>query len=228
MNFFRALFSKRVKKERSPRIRLLLSDGAKLETPEGVFAIVNLSETGLSVIAENSALPTRTSGKLVLSQEAVPIDIEVVRRNGGQLGARFLGDVQPVRSLLRRIFRDEMKATEMSEIDAAYLAREESGAPRWFYAPGNYELFLLEANAQVVRAELGWNDRIVVAATGVGARSGTIPAEVREEPTHKKSALVRWDSALAEADRSKAVRIVENIPGIEPGLRGQIVSLFRA
>lgn len=228
MNFLKKLFQpKKVVRERSPRIRLLLSDAARLETEVGDFPILNLSESGIGFLAEGATLPTRLKANILLSGEQVALELEIVRRNGGQMGARFLGDAKEIRAALRRQFTEEIRATEMSEVDSAHLARDAAGTPRWFYAPGNYELFFLEAEGSVVRVEIEWNGRVVAGYENEALRSGTIEPEDRQEPGHSKSALVKWESEVKESDRAKAIRIVENVPGLDPVTRGLVVSLLR-
>ncbi len=58
-------------------------------------------------------------------------------------------------------------------------------------------------------------------------RAGSIAADDREKPTHVKSSLVKWESETSELDRNKAVRIVENVQGLEAEIRGQIVKMLR-
>jgi len=214
-------------RERSPRIRLLLSDGARIETAEGAFPLLNLSESGIGFLAEAASLPTRVSGVLYLGDESLNVDLEVVRRNGGNLGARFMGDGAAIRAALRRQYNEEIRATEMSEVDPGHLSKDSSGTPRWFYAPSNYELFFLEDQGEITRLEIEWNGRVVACYSGEGPRAGTIDAEDRQKPGHAKSSLVKWEPDFKETDRAKAIRIIENVPGLDPVTRGRLVSVLR-
>jgi len=215
------------KKERSPRVRLLLGDGASLETSLGTFRLLNLSESGCGVLVENRQFPKTFEGTLVLGGESVNVGLEVARIDGDFVGIHFLGDTSPLRAALRRLFTEEIKATEMSEVDSSRLAKGEDGHPRWFYAPENYELFFLESKGKIKRFELEWNGRVVAAADGEPLRTGTIQPLQREKPDHSKSSLVNWDKELREDDKSKAVRILENIPGLDAIAREKLVLLIK-
>jgi hypothetical protein len=214
-------------RERSTRIRLLLSDGARLETADGAYPLLNLSESGIGMLCEAGQMPQRVAGRLFLGSEILAVELEIVRRDGSHAGARFLGDGAAVRSALRRLFTEEIRATEMSEVDSNFLAGEGEGRPRWFYAPGNYELFFLEGEGGVLRVEIEWNGKVISARPGEPCKVGRIEAEERHKPGHAKSALVSWEGEAEDADRAKAVRIIENISGLEPETRGKIVSLLR-
>lgn len=218
------------KQARSTRVRLLLADAVRLETKDGAFPVVNLSDSGMGFLAEGEFPHKKVSGTLVLEKESIGVEIEVVRKNGGFVGARFLGDGAEVRSALRRHFSEEFHATEMSEVDSSHLAAEEGkGKPRWFYAPGNYELFFLEKNeeGEILELQMEWGGRVLSASQENGLRSGFIHKEDRTQPGHAKSNLIHWESQVSEMDQAKAVRVLENIPGLDPKVRGRLVSLVR-
>lgn len=210
---------------RSPRIRLLLADGARFETADGAYPLLNISESGLGLLAENSAAG-RMSGTLFLGSETLPVELEVVRQTGTFVGARFVSDTTPVRSVLRRLFLEEIRATEMSQVSGREL-QVESGTPRWYYAPGNYELFYVEREGKPERLEMEWNGRVVAANHGERARIGHLHEESREKPGHPKSSLVDWEGEIGDEDRTKAIRILENVAGLDPAVRGMLVGMLR-
>lgn len=229
MSFWKKLFggaSKSSAANRSPRIRLLLADGARLETSDGAFALLNISDTGLGFASEEELPRTTFAGVLYLGEISLPVEVEVVRQTGTLVGARFVGNSGPLRATLRQLFLEEIRATEMSEVTSRPPVEEE-GTPRWFYAAGNYELFFVEKNGVAARLEMEWSGRVVMASSGAPARIGHLPPEAREKPGHAKAALVEWDEAFGEEDRAKAIRILENVPGLEPARRGELVSMLR-
>ncbi len=214
--------------ERSPRIRLLLSDGMRIGTDEGEFPLLNLSESGVGFLAENNHFQRNFSAKIYFAQIAVDVSLEVVRKDGSFVGAKFVGDTGELRKLLRKQFMEEIRATEMSEVAPESLRQEDyQGKPRWFYAPGNYELFFTEEKGKVLRIEMEWNGRVISVEGDDLPRIGSISTEDRQKPTHSKSALVRWESDLTDGDRNKAIRIVENVRGLDVEIRGQIVKMLR-
>lgn len=210
---------------RSPRIRLLLADGARFETGEDVYPLLNISDTGLGFSSETEVASGPLAGVLYLGEISMPLETEVVRQTGTLVGARFVGNVSAVRATLRQLFLEEIRATEMSEVVGRDIGGE--GNPRWFYAPGNYELFFVEKNGVAIRLEMEWSGRVVMAATGEAARIGHLPPETRDRPGHAKAALVEWDDSFTEEERAKAIRILENVPGLEPARRGELVGLLR-
>lgn len=210
---------------RSPRIRLLLADGARFETADGAFPLLNISESGLGLLVENS-VAGRLNGTLFLGSESLPVELEVVRQTGTFVGARFVSDAGPVRSALKRLFLEEIRATEMSQVSGREL-QVESGTPRWYYAPGNYELFYVEKEGRPERLEMEWNGRVVAATEGQRARVGHLQEEAREKPGHAKSSLVDWEGEIGDEDRTKAIRILENVPGLDPAVRGMLVGMLR-
>jgi hypothetical protein len=214
--------------ERSPRIRLLLSDGMRIETEEGAFPLLNLSESGVGFLAENNHFQRTFSGKVFFGEEAVSVKLEVMRKDGSFVGAKFIEGAAEVRARLKKQFNEEIRATEMSEVAADHLNRQESvGKPRWFYAPGNYELFFTEQEGKVLNLEMEWNGRVVAVYGEENPRVGNVSADDREKPTHVKSSLVKWEAEFTDQDRNKAVRIVENVRGLEAEVRGQIVKMLR-
>jgi hypothetical protein len=217
----------RAHRDRSQRVRLLLSDGAQFDCGDEIFPVLNLSETGIGLLAEKASPQDRMEGTLLIGEEKIPVQLEVVRRSGSHVGARFSGDLAVIRGALRRQFTEEIRATEMSEVNPAHLAADIAGQPRWFYAPGNYELFFVEQDSKILKVEMEWNGRVVAVKAGEPLRTGVIEGEERDKPTHAKSSLVRWEAEVADRYRAKAIRIVENIPGLDPLTRGKLIRLLR-
>jgi hypothetical protein len=214
--------------ERCPRIRLLLSDGMRIGTEEGEFPLLNLSESGVGFLAENNHFQRNFAAKIHFGQISVDVSLEVVRKDGSFVGAKFIGDTGELRKLLRKQFMEEIRATEMSEVAPESLRKEEyQGKPRWFYAPGNYELFFTEEKGKVLRVEMEWNGRVISVEGEELPRIGNISPEDRQKPAHSKSSLVQWEAELSDADRNKAIRIVENVRGLDVEIRGQIVKMLR-
>jgi hypothetical protein len=212
--------------ERSPRVRLLLSDAASLETAEGPLPLQNISETG-AAFAGQRVKGESLRGTLRIGTESIAVELFVTRSGENSFGAHFVKGGAEVRSALRRLFTDELRATEMSEVAGDHLkAPAEPGRPRWFYAPGNYELFFLEDGGKVRRLELEWKGAILAYASDQPLRQGMLDAEDREKPAHARAALVKWLPEVDPAARAKAVRIVENIPGLDAELKRQISALL--
>ncbi len=83
------------------------------------------------------------------------IKLEVMRKDGFFIGAKFIEGAAEIRAKLKKQFNEEIRATEMSEVAADHLMNEEKvGKPRWFYAPGNYELFFTEQDGRVLKLEM--------------------------------------------------------------------------
>jgi hypothetical protein len=218
----------RRRRERSPRIRLLLSDAVRLETDDGVFPVVNLSDSGIGLLVEGEFSGKSLRGTLYLGSENLELDLEVARTHDGFIGARFRGDSAGVRSALRRHFQEEIHATEMSEVDSSHLANEGKGKPRWFYAPGNYELFFLETeDGRVTGLQMEWSGRVLALAENGELRAGFVHKEERTQPGHARSSLIHWESEVTDMDRAKAIRVLENIPGLDPAQRGMLVGMVR-
>jgi hypothetical protein len=233
VNFLKKLFgfgsaeTDNSRTSRSPRIRLLLADGARFETSEGAFPLLNISESGLGLLAEDGLNPGQYGGMLYLGGESLDVKIEVVRRTGTFAGARFLSNSDVVRATLRRLFLEEIRATEMNEVASGALREGVQGIPRWYYAPGNYELFFVEVDGRPQHLEMEWNGRIVSVGKDETARTGTIFPEDRDKPSHAKANLVHWTGSLEDDDRAKAIRILENVPGLDPRTRGMLVAMLR-
>jgi len=225
-NIFRKKDRKRV--SRSPRVRLLLSDAIRFETEGGVFPVVNLSDSGMGLFCDEQNPLTDTKGVLYLGEEKIPLEVEVVRKQEGFWGVRFSVEGAAVRSALRRHFMEEIHATEMTEVDSAHLSREGKGKPRWFYAPGNYELFFLEGpEGEIHELQMEWSGRVLHSSVSGGLRSGFLEEENRQKPAHARSNLVHWEGNFSEQDRLKGIRVIENIPGIDAVVRGRLVALLR-
>jgi hypothetical protein len=211
----------RLSKERSPRIRLLLGDGARFETADFAFPLVNLSDTGMGLLAERDFPSGEVDGVIHLGAAEARVSVKKVRESGTVVGVRLIGDGAPLRSILRRHFQEELRATEMSLAKGRSLEGEE-GHPLWYYAPGNFELFFVVLNGQVRRLELGWPGRVVTAEQGRPARLGHLKDEVREKVSHASSELIDWQREFVGDDLQKALRILENVQGLDPVQRSQL------
>ncbi len=218
------------RKARSPRVRIPVIDQVVFLTPDGKsHPIRNLSETGLALTAENESFPDEVAGEILAGGERVKAKLKVVRRNGNELGAHFSEDPVEVRGLLRRIFSDELKAHGMTEVDPERQKALEAGKPRWFYAPGNYELFYAELDGKIIRFELEWNGNLIVYRQDTGLRYGQIDRSANQEHDkvkHAQSSLVKWADAVKDSDRKKAARLMENIEGLEPSARAALQALL--
>lgn len=190
------------------------------------FQVGNLSETGLSLKDPELTPQSRLRGNLRFAGKEFPIELEIVRQSEGEAGARLLKGGEELGAEMQRLFADELQAGRMSEVSAGHLQAEESGRPHWFYAPGNFELYFVEKEGRILNAHISWNDHLVSAKAGEKARAGRMPEEGRDKPAHSKSALVQWQAELSDADRFKALRIVENIRGLDTW-KEQLITLFR-
>jgi len=131
--------------------------------------------------------------------------------------------------LLRRVFADEFRALEMTEVGSGRQKAVERGEPKWFYAPGNYEVFFVEHEKQILRFEIEWNGQVLVYTAGSSLRFGVVDLDAlaRSEGGHARSELVRWAQEVAPEAKRKALRIVENVPGLEPSAREQLQKILR-
>jgi hypothetical protein len=162
-----------------------------------------------------------------VGSQSAPIEIEIVRRHGKEIGGRFVGDSTALRGLLRRLFSDEIHALGMTEVDAKSQKSVERGEPHWFYAPGNYELFYVDHEEEIIRFEMEWNGNLISFAEG-SLRTGTVDRQVREEVSHAQSSLVNWSAEVESSKRFKALRLLENIPGLSAKARQQMQNLLQA
>jgi len=215
-------------KPRSPRIRIPLVDHAVFVAANGkVYAIRNLSESGLALLSPGELFPEKVKGELRVGGDGVAVELLVARRNGDEIGIAFGDGAANVRGLLRRVFVDELHALEMTEVDSARQKAVEVGKPRWFYAPGNYELFFVEHEERVIRFEMEWNGNILAYANGQ-LRFGHIDRDLREEVAHARSSLVKWQDGVSHDEKMKALRLLENIPSLGEQPRQQMQLFIRA
>jgi hypothetical protein len=211
---------------RSPRLRIPLADEAVFLARNGrAYPLRNLSETGLALLSPGERFPDEAGGEIRVGGEKVYVELLTVRRDADEVGLSIGDGAAGVRALLRRVFTDEFHALEMTEVDASRQKPVEQGAPRWFYAPGNYELFYVEHEGKLLRFEVEWNGR-VLAHDGESLRFGTVSGEPREEVSHTRSALVRWESGVPDECRRKASRILENVPGLDAAARKQMQAIL--
>lgn len=213
-------------KDRSQRVRLLFRDVVYVVSEHGRFSVQNLSETGLGFYhKEGTKFSSSFSARVFLNDETIPVQLEVVRSMPDFIGARFIGDRTEVKAALRRFFIDELKASQMSEVASDKIQANEGGKPRWFYAPGNYELFFIENEGRITRVELDLGGRVFVVQDGE-LRTGMVPQEEKTKPVYAKSQLIQWDAAVQPEDRIKASRVVENILGLTGEEKKQIQNLL--
>jgi hypothetical protein len=190
------------------------------------FRVGNISESGMSLLHPELTPQSRWRGILHLAGKEIPVELEIVRQSGSEAGGRLLKGGEELGAEMQRLFADELQATRMSEVSSGHLQTEEEGRPHWFYAPGNFELYFVEKEGRIMAAHISWNDRLVSAKLGEKARAGRMPEENRDKLTHSKSALVEWQATLTDADRYKALRIVENVKGLDT-FKEQLITLFR-
>lgn len=215
---------------RSPRVSLLNGEEVYFEHADARFNVRNLSDTGLGMDRADRSLSKGAvlEGRLCLLSKEIPARLEIMWVADTTLGGRFLGDSRPIRAVLVDLFREEIQATGMSEVASERLVKEGEGSPRWFYAPGNYELFFLEKDGQVLRFDLDMNGRIFAAERGGRLRTGTIRREDRNKPSYAKSDLIQWNEKVDDADRVKAERVINNIQPLPRELAAKICEMLRS
>lgn len=218
-------------KQRSVRVRIPVMDSVTFVAANGrSYPIRNLSESGLALVSEGERFPDQASGRIFVGAEGVPAELQVVRRMADEVGAHFAGDTQQIRGLLRRVFVDELQAQAMTEVESERQKAVDSGKPRWFYAPANYELFYVESGAGIIRFELEWNSNVLVFAPDSGLRFGQIDrtgSSDQDKVKHAQSKLVRWHDSVKPEDRQKAARLLENIKGLEAAARQAMQVLLK-
>ena len=212
--------------QRSPRVRLPDVDAATFVADGREYPIRNLSESGLALVGEG--LPDEVSGQITVGGDGTPVKLKVVRRRGSDLGLLILDGASGVRALLRRVFADEFRALEMTEVDSSHQKAVDLGQPKWFYAPGNYELFFVEHEGKILRFEIEWNGQVLVYSAG-SLRFGVVDlaAQARSEGGHARSELVKWAQEVSPETKRKALRLVENVNGLDVSTRKQLQTLLR-
>jgi hypothetical protein len=212
---------------RSPRVRIPSIEGAAFVADGGTsYPVRNLSETGLALGSAGADFPGRVSGVLRVFGETTPVTLATVWRRNAEAGATIEDGAAGVRTLLRRAFRDELHALEMTEVDSSRQKTVEVGTPRWFFAPGNFELFYVEHERRLLRLELEWNGNFLALGADGALRFGAVERDAREDPGHARSALVRWADTVPPEQKRKALRIVENIAGLEGAIREKLKELL--
>ena len=156
-------------------------------------------------------------GQVIFEEQSLHVEIAIVWREKASAGGRFLAGHAEVRGLLRRIFTDELRAMEMSEVDSSRQKALEEGNPKWFHAPGNVELFYVENGGELKRFEVEWGGNVLV-WDGKQLRFGTVDPEHRESLSHARSSIVNWSSELSPKILKKALRILENVQGLDAAI----------
>lgn len=219
----------RTLQQRSPRVTLLRGEEVFFETADERYEIRNLSETGVGLASRELLLEPGAvlEGRLWLLGREIAVRVEVMHAHGAMIGAKFLGDTRPVRSALLNLFGDEVQALQMSEVSSEHVDMSRDGNPRWFYAPGNYELFFLEEAGEILRLELNLNGRVFLRERGGVLRMGFIAEEVRHEVGRDRASLIEWLPAPDEVERTKAERVLMNMPALAPELRARLGIFLR-
>jgi hypothetical protein len=206
--------------QRSPRVRIPLLEGSSFVMANGKsYPLRNLSESGLALLAPGEKFPEEASGELRVGTERVAVKIAVVRRNGDECGATINDGAAGVRALLRRAFSDEFKALEMTEVDSSKQKSVEVGTPKWFYTPENYELFYVMHEGKLLRFELEWKGNFLALTPSNTLRFGLVEHDNRENMSHARASLVKWADTVPREHKVKALRIIENIAGLENDVR---------
>lgn len=228
--FFKKLFGQNKSaqfRDRSPRVSIPVVDQTVFITTEGKsYPLRNISETGLALATLGDDFPASLKGEIRVLGQSAPAELLVVRRQNDVVGVKILEGASGVRGLFRRVFVDEIRALEMTEVDSSRQKAVELGQPRWFYAPGNHELFYVEHENRVIRFEMEWNGNILAFADGK-LRFGKIDREVRDKVAHAASSLVQWETGVLYEHRLKALRILENVPNLEEQALHQIQNLIK-
>ena len=213
---------------RSPRVRVPIADDATFVMPNGkTFPLRNLSETGMALLSAGFAFPDEAWGEIRVSGERVTVKMAAVRRHGDEIGLAFTDGLAGVRALLRRVFHDEIHALEMAEVESGRQREVELGSPRWFYAPDNYELFYVAHEGELLQLELGWGENLISFDHTRGLRFGAVKDEGRGGNAYARSALVSWASEVAPELKLKALRLLENVAGIEPEIRRKMEEILK-
>jgi hypothetical protein len=218
-------------KQRSVRVRIPVLDTVTFMASDGrSYPIRNLSESGLALVSKGERFPDEASGRILVGTVEVRAELQVVRRMGDEVGAHFAGDTQEIRGLLRRVFVDELQAQAMTEVESERQKAVDAGKPRWFYAPGNYELFYVESGSEISRFELEWNGNILVYDRDSGVRFGQIDragSHEQDKLKHAQSKLVKWRDPVKPEDRKKGARLLENIKGLEASAKQAMQGILR-
>ena len=85
------------------------------------------------------------------------------------------------------------------------------------HAPGSVELFYVENGGELKRFEVEWGGNVLV-WDGKQLRFGTVDPEHRESLSHARSSIVNWSSELSPKILKKALRILENVQGLDAAI----------
>ena len=214
---------------RASRVRLLLDESAVFRVGDREFRVLNLSESGIGLSPDPGvSMGQKLRGSLQLQGKTLEAELEVMRADDRSLGCRFLQGVEPVRALMRQQFAEEIGASDMYEVASEKLMPAEGGRPRWFYGQGAFSLLFIEQAGDIRELELTLDKTVFTAAKGKLPRVGRLAGEERSASGHANANVVEWQPGLTRDHYFKAMRTLNNIPGLTEGERSQLEALLRA
>ena len=221
-------------RERSQRVRILDGQRIVFQWQGHDFQVQNISETGLGLflMQDFAQLPVKMSGHLKMQEISIPMDIEVRRKTDVILGCQIVSDRSELRKLIRRHFQTELQAGKMSEVAQEHL-QAQGRKPRWFFAPGAYELYVQEEGENIYSLQLSFQGHFIEAELGKALKYGSTRRRDEEENTSisqiNRSALVQWQKEPIPAEvLQEALRVVGNVEALKPREREQLTMLLKS
>lgn len=225
----------RGKVERASRVRLMPLHDVYFrplgETGEPVV-VANLSSTGMGLVRETGRFwpqpEAMVQGELVLPRKTFKVQIKVVRNTPSIVGCAFLSTPTELFDAIQEYFKVELNALQLSEVKQEILKEETDGTPKLYRSAKNCELFIVEAEGQIVRFQLSFLGHFFEGARGQPLKYGFIHGDDKEKPKYKGSSLVRFTSNVPTDVLEAATKFILNVEGLSKNYRETIERALRS
>jgi len=221
---------------RAPRLRIhplknveFRLEGSKEARP---FRVANLSASGIGILKDPATDPTfvwppigqSLKGAIATRNQAVAVTVEIVHSHLAVVGGRFLDNLTAISAFVSKWFRTELKAVRLTEVNAAVLKKPPRGTARWFQDGSGNELYWVAIDGKIDYFRVVFMGNIVERLSTGALRTGMVESEDRDGLEYKGSELVRDVPGVPKGMREAAISFVENVRGLEPEWKAQIVS----
>ena len=207
------------KKKRAPRIKSFsLKECRYINQNDSEFELTNLSSTGIGIARKADdrwpAEGDKMTGTLRIQENEVPIFLQIVRKDGYNVGCAYAQDPIELKGLIYNMYDTEFSALELKKVNQSILREQPDGKPHWFFDGSGGELYFVERNGKIGRYSINFKNHHI---------EGAIDKRpiVRAELETGHAAVTMTDKV-----REQFLRFLNNIENLEDEYLQRLVALI--
>jgi hypothetical protein len=229
MDLFSRLFKQNHSKRQFGRVTVQPFHQISLWLDDQIFDIFTISLNGFSFINKidrKFKKDQKINAAIRLLDKVCDIEIDVRHVSHQFVGCQVIGACDVYRDFVYNYFKSEIEASKLRKIDKDKVSPDEYGEPFWYYGDNNHEIYFTAKDNKVTSLQINYHGHMFLMHEG-STSTGIVWEDLKEEPAHKSSDLIKLSDKLPKEMMEYMLRFVECTEDINSSYKDQILQIMQ-